>query len=174
VSPRRRHVTADGRRLVDSTSPGTEDSTDDDDDVEGGDGDEPTRPTTKATKSKMMATASEEDDGDDGTDDATTADILVANHSREYSPRGGKDDENENELCVPVEECELCHRSWRVNIEKEDERISGEYESCMSYGRRRRFECTVLSQGESVAWEGAWMDIEFRPDGIGNVYIYFI
>lgn len=162
VTPRRRRhaITADGdRRLVDSTSPGTEDSADDDDNVDGGDRDN--RPTGPTTATKTMAKSEMENaEEDDGTDDATTADVVVvANRSREYSTprgRGGRDDGNTDDdeyICVPVEECELCHRSWKVNIEKEDERIHGEYESCASHGRRRKFECTVLSQGER------WLDV---------------
>lgn len=53
-----------------------------------------------------------------------------------------------NELCTPIEECELCPHKWNQFLEKDDEKIEGEYESCTKYGRRQQFECTVLFQGE--------------------------
>lgn len=53
-----------------------------------------------------------------------------------------------NELCTPIEECELCPHKWKQFLEKDDEKIEGEYESCTKYGRRQQFECTVLFQGE--------------------------
>ena len=54
----------------------------------------------------------------------------------------------DNELCTPIEECELCPHKWKQFLEKDDEKIEGEYESCTRYGRRQQFECTVLFQGE--------------------------
>jgi hypothetical protein len=54
----------------------------------------------------------------------------------------------DNELCTPVEECELCPQKWKQFLEKDDEKIEGEYESCTRHGRRQQFECTVLFQGE--------------------------
>ncbi len=53
-----------------------------------------------------------------------------------------------NELCTPIEECELCPHKWKQFLEKDDEKIEGEYESCTRYGRRQQFECTVLFQGK--------------------------
>jgi len=39
-------------------------------------------------------------------------------------------------------------------LEKEDEKIKGEYESCVPHGRRRKFECTSIFQGEYILREG--------------------
>ena len=52
--------------------------------------------------------------------------------------------------CTPSSECELCPYNYKVLIEKEDEKIKGEYDSCLKYGRRKQFECTILFQGKKV------------------------
>ncbi|KAL3808879.1 hypothetical protein ACHAXA_010934 [Cyclostephanos tholiformis] len=132
---------ADRRRSVDATSPKTEEDNADEyyDDVEE---DGETMTNEVATKYAMEENAVY--DGED-TDDASTADVETRPSSSSSPLIGGG---GGDELCSPVEECELCHRSWRVMIEKEDEKISGEYESCATYGRRRKFECTVLSRDE--------------------------
>lgn len=64
------------------------------------------------------------------------------------SPTKQASNKNNNELCTPIEECELCPHKWKQLLEKDDEKIEGEYESCTKYGRRQQFECTVLFQGE--------------------------
>ena len=51
-------------------------------------------------------------------------------------------------VCIPIGECEFCPPKWRVMIEKEEQTIKDEYESCIEYGRRIQFECTVLFQGK--------------------------
>jgi len=51
-------------------------------------------------------------------------------------------------ICTPMEECELCPLKWKQLLDKDDEKIKGEFESCTKYGRRQEFECTVLFQGE--------------------------
>ena len=51
-------------------------------------------------------------------------------------------------ICTPMEECELCPTKWKQMLEKDDEKVKGEFESCTKYGRRQEFECTVLLQGE--------------------------
>lgn len=51
-------------------------------------------------------------------------------------------------VCTPIGECEFCPPKWRVMIEKEEQTIKDEYESCIEYGRRIQFECTVLFQGK--------------------------
>ncbi len=51
-------------------------------------------------------------------------------------------------LCTPIGECEVCPPKWKVMIEKEEQNIKGEYESCIEFGRRMQFECTVLLQGK--------------------------
>ena len=51
-------------------------------------------------------------------------------------------------ICTPMEECELCPTKWKQMLEKDDEKVKGEFESCTKYGRRQEFECTVLFQGE--------------------------
>ena len=52
-------------------------------------------------------------------------------------------------VCTPIGECEVCPSKWKVMIEKEEQNINGEYESCIEYGRRIQFECTMLVQGKS-------------------------
>jgi hypothetical protein len=148
---------ADRRRSVDATSPKTEEDNADEyyDDVEE---DGETMTNEVATKYAMEENAVY--DGED-TDDASTADVETRPSSSSSPLIGGG---GGDELCSPVEECELCHRSWRVMIEKEDEKISGEYESCATYGRRRKFECTVLSRGERP-WS---VDRGFRPVELGT------
>jgi hypothetical protein len=51
-------------------------------------------------------------------------------------------------VCTPIGECEVCPFKWKVMIEKEEQNIKGEYESCIEFGRRIQFECTVLLQGK--------------------------
>ena len=51
-------------------------------------------------------------------------------------------------ICTPMEECEVCPHKWKQMLEKDDEKVKGEFESCTKYGRRQEFECTVLLQGE--------------------------
>ena len=51
-------------------------------------------------------------------------------------------------ICTPMEECEVCPHKWKQMLEKDDEKVKGEFESCTKYGRRQEFECTVLFQGE--------------------------
>ena len=51
-------------------------------------------------------------------------------------------------VCSPVGECSVCPHNWRVMIEKEDENIEGEWESCKRYGRRIKRQCNVLFLGE--------------------------
>lgn len=75
-------------------------------------------------------------DGDDhgnDDDDGGERPFSLANGTKVFTPSG---------------ECELCPWNWRVAIERDDEKIKGEYESCVKYGRRRQFECTVLYQSE--------------------------
>ena len=63
------------------------------------------------------------------------------------------DTNSNNELiCAPVEDCELCPHKWKQSLEMVEEKIKGELESCVKYGRRQRFECTVLFQGESFVF----------------------
>lgn len=61
---------------------------------------------------------------------------------------------NNNELCTPMEECELCPHKWKQLLDKDDEKIEGEFESCVKYGRRQQFKCTVLFQGELFVFVG--------------------
>ena len=69
---------------------------------------------------------------------STSSTTTTTSKSREVSP------------CTPSSECELCPYNYKVLIEKEDEKIKGEYDSCLKYGRRKQFECTVLFQGKKV------------------------
>jgi hypothetical protein len=119
---RAEHSATAARRLVD-TSPGTEESADDDDED-----DEPT----------MVVVATPENDAVDASTAGNDAQLSSASDQHQQG----------EELCTPVGECEMCHHNWRVMMEKEDEKIKGEYEGCVTYGRRRKFECTVLLQGE--------------------------
>jgi len=69
---------------------------------------------------------------------STSTTTSTSSKSKEVSP------------CTPSSECELCPYNYKVLIEKEDEKIKGEYDSCLKYGRRKQFECTVLFQGKKV------------------------
>ena len=69
---------------------------------------------------------------------SSTTSSSTSSKSKEVSP------------CTPSSECELCPYNYKVLIEKEDEKIKGEYDSCLKYGRRKQFECTVLFQGKNV------------------------
>lgn len=51
-------------------------------------------------------------------------------------------------VCTPIGECEMCPSKWQVMMEKEEQTIKGEYESCIEFGRRMPFECTFLFQGK--------------------------
>ena len=78
------------------------------------------------------------------TEEAAAAASAIAATSSTTKQAANKN----NELCTPIEECELCPHKWKQLLEKDDEKIEGEYESCTKYGRRQQFECTVLFQGE--------------------------
>lgn len=121
---RAEHSATAARRLVD-TSLGTEESADDYDDDED---DEHT----------MVVVATPENDAVDAPTVGNDAQLSLASDQHQQ----GED------LCTPVGECEVCHHNWKVMMEKEDEKIKGEYEGCVTYGRRRKFECTMLFQGE--------------------------
>ena len=66
----------------------------------------------------------------------STSTTSTTSKSKEVSP------------CTPSSECELCPYNYKVLIEKEDEKIKGEYDSCLKWGRRQKFECTILFQGK--------------------------
>jgi len=70
---------------------------------------------------------------------------------------------NGTNVCAPLAECELCPHNWKVLVEKEDERIKGEYESCVTYGRRRQFECTVIFQESDSSEKRTKSLSEYRP-----------
>jgi len=70
---------------------------------------------------------------------------------------------NGTSVCTPVGECELCPHNYKVLIEKEDEKIKGEYDSCVKYGRRMQFECTVLFQENESSEKIAQSLSEYRP-----------
>jgi len=72
------------------------------------------------------------------TNSTSTTTTSTTSKSKEVSP------------CTPSSECELCPYNYKVLIEKEDEKIKGEYDSCLKYGRQQKFECTVLFQGKKV------------------------
>lgn len=64
--------------------------------------------------------------------------------------------------CTPMAECELCPHNYKVLIEKEDEKMKGEYDSCAKYGRRRQFECTVLFREKDYPGKQARTHSEYR------------
>lgn len=70
---------------------------------------------------------------------------------------------NGTKVFTPSGECELCPRNWRVAIERDDEKIKGEFESCVKYGRRRQFECMVLYQKSESSEKIARNVHEYRP-----------
>ena len=57
---------------------------------------------------------------------------------------GGGSSSTTEEVCTPIYECEICPTSYKVNIEKDDETIQGEYEACINYGRRQKYDCTTI------------------------------
>lgn len=88
------------------------------------------------------------DSGDDGDDD-----------DDDDQP---KTSSNGTTVCTPIAECELCPHKWKVLIEKEEEKIKGEYDSCLKYGRRRQFECTVLFPENESSRKIARSSSEYR------------
>lgn len=67
------------------------------------------------------------------------------------------------EVYTPMGDCEACPRNWRVAIERDDETVKGEHESCAQYGRRRQFEYTVVFQDSDSYEKMARNTIEYRP-----------
>mmetsp|Transcript_13526 Transcript_13526/g.27471 ORF Transcript_13526/g.27471 Transcript_13526/m.27471 type:complete len:284 (+) Transcript_13526:117-968(+) len=66
-------------------------------------------------------------------------------------------------ICTPMEECELCPLKWKQLLDKDDEKIKGEFESCTKYGRRQEFECTVLFQENDTSEKVAKSKHEYKP-----------
>eukprot|EP00577_Skeletonema_sp_RCC1716_P025395 CAMPEP_0113438152 /NCGR_PEP_ID=MMETSP0013_2-20120614/37800_1 /TAXON_ID=2843 ORGANISM="Skeletonema costatum, Strain 1716" /NCGR_SAMPLE_ID=MMETSP0013_2 /ASSEMBLY_ACC=CAM_ASM_000158 /LENGTH=173 /DNA_ID=CAMNT_0000328861 /DNA_START=183 /DNA_END=707 /DNA_ORIENTATION=- /assembly_acc=CAM_ASM_000158 len=62
-----------------------------------------------------------------------------------------------------MEECELCPLKWKQLLDKDDEKIKGEFESCTKYGRRQEFECTVLFQENDTSEKVAKSKHEYKP-----------
>eukprot|EP00580_Thalassiosira_gravida_P017172 CAMPEP_0201659176 /NCGR_PEP_ID=MMETSP0494-20130426/2023_1 /ASSEMBLY_ACC=CAM_ASM_000839 /TAXON_ID=420259 /ORGANISM="Thalassiosira gravida, Strain GMp14c1" /LENGTH=272 /DNA_ID=CAMNT_0048136573 /DNA_START=71 /DNA_END=889 /DNA_ORIENTATION=+ len=79
-------------------------------------------------------------------DDADDDDYPQNNPTSSSSTNNNNNNGTNNMVFTPMGECELCPHNWRMSIERDDEKIKGEYESCVKYGRRRQFECTVLYQ----------------------------
>eukprot|EP01082_Thalassiosira_pseudonana_P007533 g6601.t1 g6601 contig23:848742-849575(+) len=52
-------------------------------------------------------------------------------------------EEHSTEVCTPSAECELCPHGWRVSVERDDEKIKGEFEACenMKGGRNTTALC---------------------------------
>ncbi|EJK65541.1 hypothetical protein THAOC_13584 [Thalassiosira oceanica] len=65
-------------------------------------------------------------------------------------------------VCSPVGECSVCPHNWRVMIEKEDEKIQGEWDSCKSYGRRRKRQCNVLFRDDALNGEKVHSRYEYK------------
>ena len=93
------------------------------------------------------------------TEEAAAA-VVSAASAAATSPTKQAANKN-NELCTPIEECELCPHKWKQFLEKDDEKIEGEYESCTKYGRRQQFECTVLFQGELSIYSKIFIKCRF-------------
>lgn len=71
--------------------------------------------------------------------------ILSAQGGHSTHPGGGGSSlTTTEEVCTPINECEICTASYKVNIEKDDESIKGEYEACIHYGRRQKYDCTTI------------------------------
>mmetsp|Transcript_33378 Transcript_33378/g.67388 ORF Transcript_33378/g.67388 Transcript_33378/m.67388 type:complete len:316 (-) Transcript_33378:908-1855(-) len=73
------------------------------------------------------------------------------------------------EQCSPMGECELCPRHWKSLLEKEQDEEgvtkaaeNGEYGSCAKYGRRQRFECTVLVHEDGSSKKSARNHMEYQ------------
>mmetsp|Transcript_19583 Transcript_19583/g.32086 ORF Transcript_19583/g.32086 Transcript_19583/m.32086 type:complete len:263 (-) Transcript_19583:249-1037(-) len=66
-------------------------------------------------------------------------------------------------ICTPMEECEVCPHKWKQMLEKDDEKVKGEFESCTKYGRRQEFECTVLFQDNDKSEKVAKSRTEYKP-----------
>ena len=66
-------------------------------------------------------------------------------------------------VCSQVGECSVCPHNWRVMIEKEEENVEGEWESCKRYGRRIKRQCNVLFRGELIAYSHGSLEI-VRPN----------
>ena len=94
------------------------------------------------------------------TEAAAAASVASAVSATSSSTKQAANNKN-NELCTPIEECELCPHKWKQLLEKDDEKIEGEYESCTKYGRRQQFECTVLFQGEFLLFTGFYQNSLF-------------
>jgi hypothetical protein len=110
-----------------------------------------------SNRRKLQSTTTTENSADDEIDsykllrkkgiNATVS--STTNHFASTVTIPSSNNNNKNELCTPMDECELCPHKWKQLLEKDDEKIKGEFESCVKYGRRQQFECTLLFQGES-------------------------
>ncbi|KAL3791117.1 hypothetical protein ACHAW5_004535 [Stephanodiscus triporus] len=140
AAPPRPTAAADARRLVvvDDASLGAEESADDYDDDVGGDEAAEEVYEGYVIGSSAATTIME--------DAARPSSSSSSSSSSNQHQRGGDGGDGGDGLCTPVGECELCHHSWRAMLEGEDEKIKGEYESCVPYGRRMKFECTSVFQ----------------------------
>lgn len=90
--------------------------------------------------------SSDDDDDDDEDDEQSTPSSS-----------------NGTSVCTPIGECEVCPHNYKILIEKEDEKIKGEFDSCEKYGRRMQFECTVLFQESESSEKIAQSLSEYRP-----------
>lgn len=96
-----------------------------------------------------------EESGDDVNDDDDVNEedemtvikntALISAHGIDSTTLGGGGSSSmAEEVCTPIDECEICPTSYKVNIEKDDETIQGEYEACINYGRRQKYDCTTI------------------------------
>ena len=113
------------------------------------------------------------DNGFDGssTDEEDKNEAIVGEYSSSSSIANNENGSNNSnnskneikmaskEQCTSMSECELCPRHWKSLWEKEQDEeggvaaavaANGEYGSCVDYGRRQQFECTVLIYGELI------------------------
>jgi len=91
-----------------------------------------------------------EESGDDVNDDDVDVneedEMTVIKNTALISAQGvdSRSSSMTEEVCTPIYECEICPTSYKVNIEKDDETIQGEYEACINYGRRQKYDCTTI------------------------------
>jgi hypothetical protein len=88
----------------------------------------------------------DDDDGVNEQEDEMTIVKNTAVSAQEVDSTilGGGLSSMTEEVCTPMNECEVCPTSYKVNIEKDDETIPGEYEACINYGRRQKYDCTTI------------------------------
>ncbi|KAL7553634.1 hypothetical protein ACHAWF_016939 [Thalassiosira exigua] len=117
--------------------------------------------STATTHRKDLSTETSDKSSDDMDDDSTPSVNVNVNGANDATP--STPTREQSEFCSPVSECEMCPHNWKVLIEKEDEKIKGELESCTMHGRRRKFECSILFKETESSEKLARSSFEYRP-----------